>query len=149
MTAIDADWNITEVESGQWPALEALQADAFPGQDSMLEVVGDSAIVFGAVVDDVIVGYLVATRSEGRVELWEHVVHAAHRGRGIGRSLLYHLVHHLPEELVVVVDPAGLLDDDRLADYYGDQGFSRLDSGEVAGYVAAVDDALEDFSAED
>jgi hypothetical protein len=49
----------------------------------------------------------------------------------------------------VVVDPAGLLDDERLADYYGDQGFDLLNSGEVAGYATVVDAYLEEFSVEE
>lgn len=143
------DWHIAEVGKDRWPELEALYAEAFPGLDSLLETVGHDASVFCALTDNEIIGYMVTTRSENRVELWEHIVAATHRGRGVGKSLLFHLVHYLPEEDVVVVDPAGLLDDERLADYYGDQGFDLLKSGEVAGYATVVDDYLEEFSVEE
>lgn len=142
------EWQIVEVGAERWPALEALYAEAFPGLDSMLETVGSDGTVYGAAIGDEIIGYMVTTKSPDRVELWEHVVASAHRGKGVGKSLLYHLVHSLPEEEVVVVDPAGLLDDERLADYYGDQGFDLLNSGEIAGYATVVDDYLEEFSAE-
>lgn len=142
------EWQIVEVGQDRWPELERLYQEAFPGLDSMLETVGADAIVYGAVIGDELIGYMVTTTSPDRVELWEHVVASGHRSQGVGKSLLYHLVHYLPEEEVVVVDPAGLLDDERLADYYGDQGFDLLWSGEVAGYATVVDDYLEPFSAE-
>ena len=142
------EWHIVEVDATRQPELEALHHEAFPGVDSMLGAFGEDATVYAAQIDDTIIGYLVTTRSNDRVELWEHVVAVAHRTKGVGKSLLYHLVHYLPEEEIVVVDPAGLLDDERLADYYGDQGFDLLHSGEVAGYATVVDDYLEAFSAE-
>jgi|GEM_PF-4396597 len=142
------EWQIDEVDTGRWPELEALYAEAFPGVDSMLETIADDATVYAAQIDDEIIGYLLTTRIKDRVELWEHVVAVGHRGKGVGKSLLFHLVHYLPEEDIVVLDPAGLLDDERLADYYGDQGFDLLVSGEVAGYATVVDDYLETYSAE-
>ena len=145
----DRQWHIIEVAEDRWTELEALYHEAFPGVDSMLETVAAEATVYGAVIEREIIGYMVTTTSKDRVELWEHVVAAAHRGKGVGKSLLFHLVHYLPEEEIVVVDPAGLLDDERLADYYGDQGFDLLNSGEIAGYATVVDDYLEEFSAED
>ena len=143
------EWHIVEVDKDRWPALEALYAEAFPGLDSMLETVGRDGTIFGAELDGVLIGYMVTTCSKDRVELWEHIVSLEHRSKGVGKSLLFHLVHNLPEENVVVVDPAGLLDDERLADYYGDQGFDLLNSGEIAGYATVVDDYLEEFSAEE
>jgi ribosomal protein S18 acetylase RimI-like enzyme len=145
----DREWHIVEVERDRWPELEALYGEAFPGLDSMLETVADEATVFGAMIGDEIIGYMVTTRIKDRVELWEHVVASSHRNKGVGKSLLFHLAHHLPDEDVIVLDPAGLLDDERLADYYGDQGFDLLKSGEIAGYATVVDDYLEQFSAED
>ncbi len=142
------DWHIVEVDENRWPELEALYAEAFPGVDSLLETIADDATVYGAAIDDTVIGYLLTTRIKDRVELWEHVVATPHRGKGVGKSLLFHLVHYLPEEDIVVLDPAGLLDDERLADYYGDQGFDLLVSGEVVGYATVVDDYLEVYSAE-
>jgi ribosomal protein S18 acetylase RimI-like enzyme len=89
----DHDWHIAEVGTDRWPELEALYAEAVPGLDSMLETVGQDASVFCAVLENEIIGYMVTTRSKDRVELWEHVVAAVHRGRGVGKSLLFHLVH--------------------------------------------------------
>ena len=73
------------------------------------------------------VGYLVATvHPTGIVEVWEHAVAPAYRQRGVGRTLLYELARRVQTNALVRVDPAHLLDLDRVADYYTRCGFTHV-----------------------
>lgn len=136
-------WTVGPLSQSEHAQIHVLYDEAFPGMDSVLDSLGDHAEVLSAHDEGELVGYLVATQSgTDRVELWEHVVAHGHRGRGVGRDLLTHLINHLPGEDLVVVDPAGLLDGQRLADYYGHAGFRVAPSGEMQARVTEIGEAL-------
>lgn len=135
-------WSITSLVNEERDVVHRLYEEAFPGQDSALDTLGDMAEVLVARSDGVIIGYLVATVADDRVELWEHIVSQGHRARGVGRDLLAELARHLPGDDLVVVDPAKLLDSDRLEDYYGHAGFRLASTGEMQARVVEVSAAL-------
>ncbi|MEL7156381.1 MAG: GNAT family N-acetyltransferase [Actinomycetota bacterium] len=72
------------------------------------------------------VGYIAVTdrRSDGLL-LWEHLVVPALRGQGLGRRLLLEAARRAMPGAIVVVDPLGELDSDRVVDYYRRLGFDR------------------------
>ncbi|MEM9561501.1 MAG: GNAT family N-acetyltransferase [Actinomycetota bacterium] len=72
------------------------------------------------------VGYIAATDNrEDGLAIWEHLVVPSHRTRGLGRRLLGELVRRALPGAIVVVDPIGEYDPERIADYYADLGFLR------------------------
>ncbi|MCP5028431.1 MAG: GNAT family N-acetyltransferase [Actinomycetia bacterium] len=72
------------------------------------------------------VGYLVATdRRDQGLEIWEHLVLPQFRHRGVGRTLMSELARRAVPESIIQIDPAGELDLDRVADYYGGLGFTH------------------------
>lgn len=75
------------------------------------------------------VGYIAATDNrEDGLAIWEHLVVPSHRTRGLGRRLLGDLARRALPGAVVVIDPIGDYDPDRLRDYYGGLGFTREDA---------------------
>ncbi len=74
------------------------------------------------------VGYIAATDNrEDGLAIWEHLVVPSHRTRGLGRRLLGELARRAFPGAIVVVDPLGEYDPERIADYYADLGFMRGD----------------------
>lgn len=75
------------------------------------------------------VGYIAATdHREDGLAIWEHLVVPSHRTRGLGRRLLGDLARRALPGAVVVIDPLGDYDPDRVSDYYGALGFTRTDA---------------------
>lgn len=75
------------------------------------------------------VGYIAAIdHREDGLAIWEHLVVPSHRTRGLGRRLLGDLARRALPGAVVVVDPLGDYDPDRVRDYYRDLGFTGTDS---------------------
>jgi hypothetical protein len=91
-------WSITSLVNEERDVVHRLYEEAFPGQDSALDTLGDMAEVLVA--------------------------------------------RHLPGDDLVVVDPAKLLDSDRLEDYYGHAGFRLASTGEMQARVVEVSAAL-------
>lgn len=87
------------------------------------------------------IGYIAATDNrEDGVAIWEHLVVPSHRTRGLGRKLLGELARRALPGAIVVVDPIGEYDPERIGDYYGDLGFTR---GEPDGRIwATVTDVI-------
>lgn len=74
---------------------------------------------------DTAVGYIATTdNQQDGMLIWEHLVVPAHRSKGLGRRLLREAVRRTVPGAVVQVDPLGELDAQRLADYYGQYGFT-------------------------
>lgn len=74
------------------------------------------------------VGYIAATdEREDGLAIWEHLVVPSHRTRGLGRRLLGELARRAVPGAIVVVDPLGEYDQERIADYYGALGFTHDD----------------------
>lgn len=74
------------------------------------------------------VGYIAATdHREDGLSIWEHLVVPSHRTRGLGRRLLGDLARRALPGAVVVVDPLGEYDPDRIRDYYRGLGFGQTD----------------------
>jgi CBS domain-containing protein/GNAT superfamily N-acetyltransferase len=74
------------------------------------------------------VGYVASSMPDvGEVLVWEHGVVPSRRGRGVGTALIHEVAKRAPRGSILVIDPAGLLDEDRMADYYGRIGFVRRD----------------------
>lgn len=72
------------------------------------------------------VGYIAATdHREDGLSIWEHLVVPSHRTRGLGRRLLGDLARRALPGAVVVVDPLGEYDPDRIRDYYRGLGFGQ------------------------
>lgn len=72
------------------------------------------------------VGYIAATdQREDGLLIWEHLVVPSHRTNGLGRRLLGELARRALPGAIVVVDPLGGYDVDRITDYYGALGFVR------------------------
>lgn len=75
------------------------------------------------------VGYIAATdHREDGLAIWEHLVVPSHRTRGLGRRLLGDLARRALPGAVVVIDPLGDYDPERVSDYYHDLGFGRTDA---------------------
>ena len=90
------------------------------------------------------VGFIAASdANEGRTVLWEHLVVPDYHNRGIGRALLQHLASGLAASDVIVIDPIGTYDPERLADYYQACGF-ELDpaSGQMQGSAGVIAEAV-------
>lgn len=86
------------------------------------------------------VGYIAATdAADGRTMVWEHLVVPDFRNRGVGRALLGQLAGRLAAPAVMVIDPIGTLDPERVADYYKACGF-EIDpaSGQMRGIAGAI-----------
>lgn len=74
------------------------------------------------------VGYIAATdEREDGLAIWEHLVVPSHRTRGLGKRLLGELARRAIPGAIVVVDPLGEYDQERIADYYGALGFTHDD----------------------
>ena len=89
------------------------------------------------------VGFIAAGDADGRTVLWEHLVVPDYHHRGIGRALLHHLALGLAASDVIVIDPIGTYDPERLADYYRACGFG-LDpaTGQMQGRAGVVAEAV-------
>ncbi len=85
------------------------------------------------------IGYIAATddREDG-LAIWEHLVVPSHRTRGLGRRLLGELVRRALPGAIVVVDPQGEYDPERIGDYYRDLGFRGEADGRIWATVTDV-----------
>lgn len=71
--------------------------------ESLIQQIATSAYYFVAQVDDQVVGCITADKlKNGEVEIWWIHVARSHRGHGIGRRLMEHVIALLPEDMPAV-----------------------------------------------
>lgn len=81
--------------------------------------------VFVADNDEGIVGVMEVGRLDGDPVIWKLYIHSAHRGRGIGATLLHAAVDDLPSTTSQVI-LAHFAGNQRAAEFYDREGFAYL-----------------------
>ena len=119
---------VTITESRPNDVLAALHESAHAEREYLFanrEAAAGDLILVGWLHGEAI-GYIAATdeRANGML-IWEHLVVPAHRGQGLGQRLLREAAKRAVPGAVVVVDPFGELDVERIADYYRRLGFDH------------------------
>jgi len=130
MPMIDDPADVIITESRPTDLLAALHESAHAEREYLFAArdADPSDIVLVAWDGEDAVGYIAATdQREDGLLIWEHLVVPSHRTYGLGRRLLGELARRALPGAIVVVDPLGEYDVERITDYYGALGFVRED----------------------
>lgn len=129
MQTTDADLSTVVItESRPNDVLASLHESAEPEREYLFAArdADSDDLILVAWLDDEAVGYIAVTdrRTDGLL-LWEHLVVPALRGHGLGQRLLLEAARRAMPGAIVVVDPLGELDAERVNDYYRQLGFGH------------------------
>lgn len=119
---------VTITESRPTDVLAALHESAHGEREYLFanrEAAAGDLILVGWLKGDAI-GYIAVTdeRADGML-IWEHLVVPAHRGEGLGERLFREAAKRAVPGAILIVDPFGELDVERIADYYRRLGFDH------------------------